>query len=293
MGGLFSVQPGTGTLTLCLLVLFVTVMYAVVSDLQSILVMSPRRIADVSILSIWTNSFVSSRSSFFGLLILLALIGYFIWPRIQFWWNRARTPLIVSTVSGLLLVYGLERVLGSSPHTQGLAMGMTTSVITLIWFGGSVESKWGSKRFLIFSALIITVVNLTACLVAYVMPGTFADPLGRPIHGSGPLVTAFVTVWCLMYGNMRLAILNIEARKLVWFLVVLSLLQMLFRSAISGLMDLVAITVAYLLVSGLWRPRHLLDRMRLWLIESRIRRRRNQIKIVHDDQRYHRGSYAE
>jgi hypothetical protein len=289
MSGLFSVRPGTGTLILCVLVGFITVMYAVIPDLQSVLVMSPQRISEVSLFSIWTNSFVSSRSSFFGLIILVALIGYFMWPSVQGWWYRARNLLIGFAVGGVLLVYGLERLLGSAPHTQGLAIGMVSSMITLVWFGGAVESKWGRRRFLIFSALVITVVNLTACLAAYLMPGTFAPPGGPAIHGSGPMVTAFVTVWCLMYGNMRLAILNIEARKLVWFLVVLSLLQMVFRSPIAGLMDLAAIVVAYLLVSGLWRPRLLLDHLRLRLIENRIRRRRNQIRVVDNDQRYHRN----
>ena len=96
-----------------------------------------------------------------------------------------------------------------------------------------------------------------------------------------------MTVWCLMFARVRLAILNIEARKLIWVLVILGFLDILFVGRLKGLMTLMAILTAYLLVSGLWRPRLLLDKLRLKLIEARIRRRRSQIRIVDNDKRRH------
>ncbi len=94
-----------------------------------------------------------------------------------------------------------------------------------------------------------------------------------------------------MFGRVRLAILNIEARKLIWVLVALGVLDLLFGpTVLGGLVDLMAVLIAVLLVTGLWRPRHLYDRLRLELIERRVRRRRSGMHVVKDDQRYHRGA---
>ena len=92
-----------------------------------------------------------------------------------------------------------------------------------------------------------------------------------------------------MYGRVRLAILNIEARKLIWVLVVLGTLDLLFGpTVLGGLVDLWAVLFAVLLVTGLWRPRHLFDRIRLELIERRVRRRRSGMHVVKGDRPYHR-----
>ena len=44
-----------------------------------------------------------------------------------------------------------------------------------------------------------------------------------PVGGAGPLIDALMSLWCFMHARHRLAILNIEAGKLVWFLVALVL----------------------------------------------------------------------
>jgi len=248
-------------------------------------VITPATVSDGAITAVWSTPFVAAPSSFLGLCLLLALIGFFLWDQIRRWWYTARGTFLGASVSGLLLLYAVDRILGG-----GLGVGMFMSVVMLVWFGGAIESRWGTKRLLVFATIVITAVNVSACLIAWRWPGSYAAVGGRTmalIQGTGPLVTALITVWCLMYGRMKLAILNVEARKLVWVLIILGFLDIIFVSRLKGLMDLLAIATAWLLVSGLWRPRHLLDRIRLWLIDSRIKRRRGQIRIVDDDRKLH------
>ena len=283
MSGVFQINPGTTVLSLCVLTMFLTILYGVVPSLRGYLVITPATVPNATVSAVWTNPFVATPSSFFGLFLVLGILAYFFWDRVRFWWYRRRTPFVGLTVGGLLLLYGIDRILGS-----GLGVGMFVSVLMLLWFGSAVESRWGSKRTLIFTLVLITVVNSVACMVAWIWPGSYAALGGRGlsvVNGTGPLVTGFMTVWCLMYGRVRLAIINIEARKLVWVLVILGFLDMAFVGRLSGLMDLMAIAIAWLLISGLWRPRHLLDRIRLKLIENRIKQRRSQIHIVDDDDR--------
>ena len=94
-----------------------------------------------------------------------------------------------------------------------------------------------------------------------------------------------------MFARVRLAILNIEARKLVWVLVILGFLDILFVGRLSGLMTLMAILTAYLLVSGLG-VELLLDKLRLMIIEAefdggvaRFDRRQRQEVPLNDDSR--------
>ena len=77
----------------------------------------------------------------------------------------------------------------------------------------------------------------------------------------------------------RLAILNIEAGKLVWVLVAINVLTIVYRSTLAGVMGLTAVMLAKLLVTGNWRPKQIFDRMRLWRIERRISRNRKKIRL--------------
>ena len=284
-GGLRNLTLGAGTIGLCVTTVVVTLLYVFVPSLQDTLVIEPATASQLSLPSLLTNSFVAARGSMFGLLILFALIGYFVWPQLKHLWNRSPGVIIGASMTVLITVLGLDFALG-----RGRGVGLVSALVPLIWFSATIESRWGEKRLLMFAAIVIVVVNAFGMLVAYVFPGSFGSLAGRNsalVSGTGPMVSALLTVWCLMFARVRLAILNIEARKLVWVLVILGFLDILFVGRLKGLMTLMAILTAYLLVSGLWRPRLLLDKLRLMIIEARIRRRRSQIRIVDNDKRYH------
>ena len=284
-GGLRNLTLGGGTIGLCVATVVMTLLYVFVPSLQDALVIEPATADQLSLLSVVTNSFVAARGSLFGLLILFALIGYFVWPQLQSLWRRSPGFIISASLVILVTVLGLDFALG-----RGRGVGLVSALVPLLWFAGTIESRWGEKRLLMFTGIVIVVVNGFGLLVAYAFPGSFGSLAGRNsalVSGTGPMVSALLTVWCLMFARVRLAILNIEARKLIWVLVILGFLDILFVGRLKGLMTLMAILTAYLLVSGLWRPNLLLDKLRLKIIETRIRRRRSQIRIVDNDKRHH------
>ncbi|MEE2756630.1 MAG: rhomboid family intramembrane serine protease [Myxococcota bacterium] len=281
--GLAGISVGTGTIILCILTILATVVHALMPDMRATLVIDET--SQFSFISLVANTFVVARSSLFGLLFLLGLICYFLWPYVKQIWYRARGPLIGAVLTGFLIVYGLDTALG-----KGVGSGLLSAIIALFWFGSTLESRWGEKRLLFFSFIVVACVNSVGALIAVSFPGSFTSIAGRSsaiVHGTTPLIYAFLTVWCLMFARTRLAILNIEARTLIWVLAILGALDIVFVGRLKGLMTLTSILVAYLLVSGLWRPRLLLDKLRLLIIESRIKRRRNNIRIVDKDRKYH------
>ncbi|MBV70595.1 MAG: hypothetical protein CMH52_04525 [Myxococcales bacterium] len=281
--GLTNLSVGKGTIILCILTILATVTHSLAPALRTTLTVDAT--PGLSFISIFTNTFVAARSSLFGLLFLVGLICYFLWPFVQQIWYRARGPLIGATLTGFLIVYGLDTALG-----KGVGSGLLSAIIALFWFGSTLESRWGEKRLLFFSLIVVISVNGIGALIAEFFPGSFTSIAGRSralVHGTSPLVYAFLTVWCLMFARTRLAILNIEARTLIWVLAILGALDIVFVGRLKGLMTLTSILVAYLLVSGLWRPRLLLDKLRLMIIEARIKRRRNNIRIVDKDRKHH------
>ena len=279
-------QPGRGSLILAGLCCLCTVLAHSVPAISHQFVIGPGTIPDARIIAIGANTFTAVPSSFFGLLILVALGAYFFWDAIKGAWARKPTPIIVAVGSVVLLIYGVNQILG-----KGVAEGLIADVGLLLWFGTVVERLWGIQRFLTFSLVVVSVVNLVGAHVAWLWPSSFAPLLegsGMPVAGAGPLIDALMTVWCLMHARQRLAILNIEAGKLVWVLVAINVLELILRGFLSGLMGLLAIGLAKLLVSGNWRPRTFMDRLRLWWIEHRISRRRQKIHLVDDDRTLHR-----
>ena len=173
---------------------------------------------------------------------------------------------------------------------NGFGWGLTAGVLLVLWLGTVLERQWGSNRTLIFTLIISLTVNAVGGILLRIWPSGLSAALGSSsmlIHGHGPLLDAFMTVWCLIAGRRRFALLNIQARHLVWVLVAINALDFLLVGRISGIMGLTGILVAFLLVSGLWRPRFLMDRIRLFMTERRIASRRGRMRIVKDKRKYH------
>ena len=221
-------------------------------SLQDALVIEPATADQLSFRLSLTNSFVAARGSLFGLLILFALIGYFVWPQLKVSGvdhrgHHRRKHDRVDWVT----VLGLDFALG-----RGRGVGMRL-LVPLMWFSGTIESRWGEKRLPMFAAIVIVVVNGFACLSPMFSLGVLSarSPeqrigLRHRSDGERPLDGVVSDVCARQTGDG----LNIEARKLVWVLVILGFLDILFVGRLKGLMTLMAILTAYLLVSGLWRP---------------------------------------
>ncbi len=277
-------SPDTGARVLCVLLVILTLMNSIVSEASSWLVIHQNTLPGGFITSIITNGFVAGRSGLFTVLLFIAIGVFFFRDLFRHWWHQYRVPLIVSIVGPLALLYGLDLVLGA----KGIVWGLTIGVLFLLWFCIPVERKWGTKRLLIFCAIVSVVVNLVGASLLATWPSGLSAAISNniaPLNGMSALNGALIAVWALMLGHQRLMILNIEAWALVWVLVIIGAFDFLLISRIKGLMDLTGLACAWLLVTGYWRPRYLLDRIRLGLLERRVERRRRGLHIVDSDDR--------
>ncbi len=234
----------------------------------------------VPVPALFTNAFVNLGFSPFPLIVFALLAAYFQQDLVRWLWYRRRAQLIATVVGAFVALYLVNRFV--LPGFWGLA----TSVVVLSWFGTAVERRWGAQRLLLFSFWVMLATNLVAGLVLYLWPassGALATrDAGLPI-GDSALTTALLTAWVAMLGRQRLALLRIEAYKLVWVLVAFGVLEFLFVSRAVGLYTLAGVGVARLLIGGTWRPDRWYNEFRLWRLRRRNARRRAEFKVIPGD----------
>ena len=93
-------------------------------------------------------------------------------------------------------------------------------------------------------------------------------------------MSGILTALCLMFGRQRLALLNIEWRKLVWVLVALGVLDLLLVSVVAGVMRLGGIGMAYALITGILRPRSLFDHAHLAYLRAKRLWRTRRLRVI-------------
>jgi hypothetical protein len=226
-----------------------------------------------------TNSFVAAPTSLINVIIFVAIAGFLFQDRVRFWWQQKRVELVLVSVAILVGLY----LLGLALNAPGLGYGLGVALLVLAWFGTAVELQWGMKRTLVFSLFVVLGANAVGGLLYWQWPGLIAAATGNglaPVNGTHALSDALLTAWCLMFGNARLAVFNIEARKLVWVLVAINVLNFLFAGRLSAMMGLAAIGIAWLLINGRIHPSSWYDRMRLWWLERKLARRKSRFKVI-------------
>ncbi len=237
-----------------------------------------------------SNTFVAAPGSILNLVIFAVIAGFLFQDRVRAWWHTKRVELVLAVVGVAVALHLVGVLLG----VKDLGYGLGTSLLVLAWFGTAVERTWGEQRLLLFSLWIVLATNAMGGLLWWAWPAASAPAVsggtGAPPWGTHALADALLTAWCLMFGRARLAFLNIEARKLVWVLVAINLLNFLFVGRLSGLMGLAGIWVTWLLISGTWRPSVLLDRFRLWRLERLHARRKSKLKVIDGGRTLHRAT---
>jgi hypothetical protein len=277
-GSIFSAfQPGAGAQKVAVAVAAATLLFAFWPSTGLWLLLDPATLSDLRVTALVANSITAQPTSMLGFIFIVAIVGFLFADRVRMLWYTDRYRLIfvtLGTLGGLALINWLLR---------GYGWGLATALLMVLWFATAVEHRWGERRTLWFCLLIALSTNLVGAALLVGWPEGRQALAGGPaaaLNGVGPMVDALMTVWCLMAGSRRLAILNIEAKKLVWVLVAIQVLDLVFVGAISGLMGLTAILTTWLLITGLWRPAFFLDRLRLWFIERRVSQRRRKFQIV-------------
>lgn len=281
-------RPTPGTLVLLVLTVVFT-LAAVLGDLGGALVVSPRTLPELRLWTLFTQPFVNTGPSAFPLVLLLLIAAYFFQAEVRWLWHNKKMELLLA-VGGLFVgAYVVNRVV---PGTWGLL----AALFILAWIGPVTEMRWGPRRFLLFCLWVALGSDAVGALLLWLAPGSESALIGGPgglIYGNRPLIDGLFTAWAMMLGRARLAVLNVEAYKLVWLLVALQIIDLIFVSVLGGMMGLAAIAIARALIRGTWRPSRWFDRLQVWLLERQRRRRRNRLRVLKggdDDPTLHRAA---
>lgn len=248
----------------------------------------PQR-APVEVPPLITNTFVNLGDSPIALIIFAALAAWFYQDLVRWLWHRKRVELIASVAGGFVGLWLLNRYV-----LPGL-WGLLTAVLFVGWFASGLERRWGAKRLLLFSTWVALATNLMAGLLLWAWPESIGAATGRSAalpSGDAALVAALLTAWSLMLGRQRLMLLRIEARKLVWVLVAFGALEFLLVGRALGLYTLGGVGVAWLLITGNWRPDRWYNQVRLWQLRRRNARRRARFDLIQGgrDRTIHRAA---
>lgn len=287
-GGLdhLSLRPGRGALILAGALAALTALHTWVAALYDWLTLTGETLPGLRLTALATNGLLARPASVIGVLVLVAIAGLFFVDRLRALWAHDRVKLVGGALGGLVALVLFERF-----ALPGRGYGLVVAGLWLVFVGTAVERRWGARRLLTFAATIVLVTDLIGALLLWVWPAGQLAALGDgrlPLYGEGPLTHALMAMWCFMAGRRRMALLNVEARKLVWVLVAFDGFDLLFGGRIAGLMGLCAIGLTWLLITGNHRPGVALDRLRLWRIERRVKRRRDGIRVVGGRDHLHR-----
>ena len=253
-------------------------------DTSPWMLMGPSTLPGLHLTSLATNTFVATPSSPISLLFLCALAAAFAWPTVRYWWRAKRMELVLGVAALFAGVYLIERLL-----LPIVAWDLVAGSLLLLWIVPGKEARWGTRRTLIFCAIIVVATNLVGATLLWASPATLAPLVGvkgMPINGLGPLIDALIAVWILMAGGQR--VFGVEVRKLIWVLIAMNSIDLVFSSVVGGVMGLFALWLARALVYGTWRPDVLIDKARLWLIDRRLKKRRGRFKVIDGGRTVHR-----
>ena len=284
-GGAFDLRPSRGATILMGATVLLTLTATSLEASRAWLLLLPSKLPMPTALV--GNSLVAAPGSLFNVVLFAAIAGFLFQDQVRSWWAHKRVELVLTSVGVLVGLY----LLGTAMGVPGLGYGLGVSLLVLAWFGTAVERHWGMKRLLLFSLFVVLGANAVGGLLYWQWPSLISaatSQAGTPVNGNHALSDALLTAWCLMFGRRRLAVLNIEARKLVWVLVAINVLNFLFMGRIAALMGLTGIAMAWLLINGGLSPRALVDRFKLWLIERRLAKRRARFKVIDGGKTLHK-----
>jgi hypothetical protein len=266
-----ALTPLHGALVLVGLCIVCTALFAHAVGLRTWLVIGAWTWPGVQLPGLVTSTFVAPPAGPFSLLLLAALVVMVYLQPLKALWARRPMPLVAALAGGVAALWLVDRFV-----VPGLGYGLAGAVLVLGWVGTGVERRWGAQRLLGFAAIIVLTTNALGATLAY------AAGAGV-MQGERPLSFALLTVWCLMNAHGIIAGTRIAMGKLIWVLVAFGVLDTILVGWIEGLMELAAIGLAWVVVHGYHRPRHAIDRFKLW----RLERRRRSMRVI-DGGRLHR-----
>ncbi len=165
-------------------------------------------------------------------------------------------------------VLGLELWrLVTYPLVESSPWNLMISLLFLWLFGGWFESRWGERDFLRFfvvssigAALLAVPLNL---LANFVLGGVFRDV--GVAEGPGAALDAMLVAMALTNpdGNVLFGfVLPMRARTIIFVLLGIQLVLGIQTGSAAVSITLGGMAMGYLLVTGNWRPRRILGKLR-------------------------------
>lgn len=165
-------------------------------------------------------------------------------------------------------------------HDMTGASHIIFNMLGLFFLGPPLERRWGPKAFLwfyVFSGAIAGVVTVAAGLAA-------PDLFGARVVGASGAIMAVVAAFSLVLPNgtiLLFFVLPVQARWILWIAVGIDTAMFVTGgSAIAWHTHMGGVLAAWLLITGNWRPRLALDRLRLFFMKSRRKGRRVDLRIL-------------
>ena len=159
-------------------------------------------------------------------------------------------------------------------HDLGAGSHLLLNMLFLFLIGPALERRWGSRSFLNFYLLAGVIAGVVTCVAGLLLPGLF----GAGVVGASGAIMAVFAAFSFVMPNatiLLMFIFPIQARWVIWIVVGIDTVMFVSGGAHGGSgvawhTHMGGVLAAWLLVSGMWRPRLLLDRLRL----ARLARRR-------------------
>jgi len=151
--------------------------------------------------------------------------------------------------------------------------------LLMLWmFGSPLERRWRTQRFLIFYFTTTALAAAAATLIGLVAPGVRAVTYAGIWTGIEALTAAFA----MSFPDERISLLlflPLQARYLIHLSVGITVLFIIMTgSVLPFLVPTLGLVAGIVFAKGaLNGPRHLLLRMRVWLIERKLSSRKLRI----------------
>jgi membrane associated rhomboid family serine protease len=151
------------------------------------------------------------------------------------------------------------------------------SLLGLWMLGGSLEQRWGTRRFLIFYFVSAAVAALATFVVGLFAPSVALHPYVGNWASLSAMVAAFATL--MPDATILLYVVPVQARMMLPISAGITLLFMLMTGWQPYLPELFGLGAGVLLAGGV-SPAHFWLRARVWWIDRRLRR--SKLRVVPD-----------
>jgi len=203
--------------------------------------------------------------------MIIAIVALFVLQLIEQQWLRLGAFQAYLALYPRLVLKGLQLWrLFTWPLVQVVDPGAVSNVLWacagLYFFGTDLEQSYGTRRFVLFTAVAVFLAGVVATFYGLLHPVFYT----APVAGVAPLGFALTTAWGVTFPDKRLFFPPVSAKVFVWIIIGIAVLTILARATHeSPAASIGAIAVGYLLGKYWGRVEDVLDRRKLRKLKAK------------------------